>query len=98
MPRFDLQCLAGLDYADRPVTDLWRLLPLDGVRSPMHSVPLALEHPVFHFMAHTMTPMLQSPNFSVERMAADDTCLRIRTLAVRRHRSPLRWAAYRRLL
>jgi hypothetical protein len=32
----------------------------------------------------------KTSNFSVERMAAGDTCLQIRTLGVRRHRSPSR--------
>ena len=32
------------------------------------------------------------PNFSVERMAAAGTCLQIRALGARRHRSPLRSA------
>ena len=36
--------------------------------------------------------MLRS-NFSVERMAVDGTCLRIRESGARRHRSPLCYAA-----
>jgi hypothetical protein len=34
--------------------------------------------------------LIRRANFSVERMAADDACLQIRALGVRRHRSPLR--------
>ena len=34
---------------------------------------------------------MERANFSVERMAAGGTCLRIRESGARRHRSPLRW-------
>ena len=36
------------------------------------------------------TRLMKRPNFSVERMAAGGTCLQIRALGVRRHRSPRR--------
>ena len=35
--------------------------------------------------------MQTRPNFSVERMAAGGTCLQIRALGARRHRSPRHW-------